>query len=57
MRAQVRKISKTQTEQDLQELGNIILEGDEYALVRKMKAMVPEYISNNSVFSSLDAKR
>jgi FlaA1/EpsC-like NDP-sugar epimerase len=57
MRAQLRKVSKSQTEQDLQELGNIILEGDEYALVRKMKAMVPEYISNNSVFSSLDANK
>ncbi len=37
-------------------LTELIVEADEYALVAKMKQMVPEFISNNSVFEKLDHK-
>ncbi len=56
MRARVRESDKPTTEQCLEELSNLILDGDDYALVRKMKEMVPEFISNNSVFTTLDRK-
>lgn len=36
------------------ELGNALLEGNDFVLVAKIKEMVPEYKSNNSVFSRLD---
>ena len=30
---------------------------DEMAIVKKMKEIVPEYISNNSIFGALDAEK
>ena len=54
MKARVRQHDEQQTAALLQQLSELILEGDDYALVRKMKEIVPEFISNNSVFASLD---
>jgi hypothetical protein len=31
--------------------------GDEFAIVERIKELVPEYISNNSRFSALDNKK
>ena len=43
-------------ERDIEELIAIADSFDDMKTVAKMKAMVPEYVSNNSVFSKLDAK-
>lgn len=56
MIARVRNFSKEEATQYIEKLSNIIIEGDDYELVRKMKEIVPEYISNNSVFANLDRK-
>lgn len=56
MKARVRKYDPADTTALLNELSNLIIEGDDFALVSKMKQIVPEYRSNNSVFSSLDLK-
>ncbi len=39
------------------ELGNALIEGNDFALVAKMKEMVPEYKSNNSIFTRLDIEK
>jgi FlaA1/EpsC-like NDP-sugar epimerase len=54
MRAQVRLHDLKEVKSLLNELSALIIENDDFALVKKMKAIVPEFISNNSVFSSLD---
>lgn len=54
MIARVRKLSREEAERFIQELSAIIVEGDIYMLVKKMKEIVPEFVSNNSVFASLD---
>ena len=54
MKARVRQHDEQQMAALLQQLSELILEGDDYALVKKMKEIVPEFISNNSVFASLD---
>ncbi len=54
MIARVRQYNKSEIERFMNELSGLIVEWDEFALVRKMKEMVPEFISNNSVFSRLD---
>lgn len=41
---------------DIDELISIADTFDEMAIVKKMKEIVPEYVSNNSVFSRLDKK-
>lgn len=56
MRARVRTSDKSKTDHCLQELSALILEGNEMALVGKMKEIVPEYISNNSIYAELDKK-
>lgn len=40
----------------INELSALIIETDEFALVAKMKQLVPEYVSNNSVYEKLDKK-
>ncbi len=54
--AQVRKGDRELVTKQLNELSVLIKEGDDFQLVAKMKEMVPEYISENSVFSCLDKK-
>lgn len=56
MKARVRLHDPADIATLLTELSNLIIEGDDFALVSKMKQIVPEYRSNNSIFSSLDLK-
>jgi FlaA1/EpsC-like NDP-sugar epimerase len=54
MRASVRSYEKTTVEKHIQTLFKLLSENDVFLLVHKLKEIVPEYISNNSVFSKLD---
>ena len=54
MLAQVRPNERAMVKQELEELRALISLGDDFKLVAKMKEIVPEYRSENSVFSSLD---
>lgn len=54
MRARVREHSKEEVNRFLRELGELLLDADDYLLVKKMKEIVPEFISNNSVYTKLD---
>lgn len=54
--AKVRDISFDLVKQSTFELEDILnTSNDEMQLVSKMKALVPEYISNNSIYEKLDA--
>ncbi len=57
LRAKVRTYMHETIEAHLTELASLILEGDEFNLVRKMKQIVPEFISNNSIYNSLDYQK
>lgn len=54
--AQVREYDYEQVEKDIDELVEIAKQFDNMATVKKMKAIVPEYKSNNSVYEVLDNK-
>src|SRR4029453_7532712 len=41
---------------EIQELIGLAQLDDNFNLVKKMKALVPEYVSNNSIYESLDAE-
>lgn len=56
LRAKVQSMPKKLVQSLIDELGELIVEGDEFALVEKMKMIVPEFISNNSVYEKLDKK-
>ena len=52
--AQVREYDYEQVEKDIDELVEIAKQFDNMATVKKMKKIVPEYKSNNSVYEALD---
>ena len=54
--AQVREYDYNEVSRDIDELVDISKQFDDMNTVRKMKEIVPEYKSNNSVFEKLDAK-
>ena len=54
--AKVREYEYENVEKDVEQLIDIADTFDDMKTVAKMKQMVPEYVSNNSVFSQLDAK-
>jgi FlaA1/EpsC-like NDP-sugar epimerase len=54
MRAKVRKYNFDQVHKEVNELLKLATSQDELKIVGKMKKIVPEYISNNSVFEALD---
>lgn len=54
-KAKVRSCDVGMLHKKLIELGNELISGDEFSLVAKMKEIVPEYKSNNSVFAQLDS--
>ena len=54
MLAQVRPNREEEVSRQLDDLLELISRGDDFALVRKMKEIVPEYRSENSVYSTLD---
>lgn len=53
--AKVREYDFTEVQKDINELIDIAHTYDDMAIVAKMKTIVPEYISKNSIYSSLDA--
>jgi FlaA1/EpsC-like NDP-sugar epimerase len=54
--AQVREYDYDKVCSDIDELIAISYQYDDMATVRKMKEIVPEYKSNNSIYESLDQK-
>lgn len=54
--AQVREYAYDDVKKEIDELIGIARTYDEMAIVKKMKEIVPEFISNNSVYSVLDEK-
>ena len=54
--AKVREYDYAQVERDIKELIEVASSYDPMAIVKKMKEMVPEFVSNNSVYSILDNK-
>lgn len=54
MRAQVRSYSHDQVENDYAELHVALKSFDHMQLVSKMKSIVPEFVSNNSIYCDLD---
>ena len=57
LRARVKGYNKKFIENSINELTHIILDENIFSLVAKMKEIVPEYISNNSVYDILDKKK
>ena len=56
MRARVSGLTYKEVSKFIDELTALIIEEDEFQIVRKMKEIVPEFVSNNSVFQVLDKK-
>lgn len=56
MRAQVNSLTHSEICEYLDDLSEIIVEADDFTLVAKMKQIVPEFISNNSIYEKLDKK-
>ncbi|MBN2615558.1 MAG: polysaccharide biosynthesis protein [Bacteroidales bacterium] len=57
MRARVSGLVNEDVNKYINELTELIIEKDEFRIVQKMKQIVPEFISNNSVFQVLDKRR
>lgn len=56
MKAKTNTISFEKINHYFVEISELIIENDEFALVHKMKQMVPGFISSNSIFEKLDQK-
>lgn len=56
MRAKVREYDTEEVKKAFELLKKALNSGEEFAIVETLKDIVPEYISNNSRFSSLDSK-
>ncbi len=56
LRAKVRSYDPAEVDDCLAKLSAIEQTSDVFAIVKEIKEIVPEYISNNSVFGSLDQK-
>ena len=54
MRAQVRNYEAVEVNALIEELAAALVSCDDFAIVRQMKRIVPEFKSNNSVFCQLD---
>ena len=52
--ASVRDYDYEKVKKDIDELIEVSMNYDDMATVKKMKEMVPEFISNNSIYSELD---
>jgi FlaA1/EpsC-like NDP-sugar epimerase len=55
-RARIMKMDTIKVNGFINDLTELIIEKDNFKLVAKMKEIVPEFISNNSVFEQLDKK-
>ena len=56
-RANVSKVLHKDVTTFLNDLSELIVENDDFALVAKMKEIVPEFVSNNSIYERLDKKK
>ena len=56
MRAKVRRYTEEEVNAKVNELINLITTCDDFKIVAQMKDIVPEFISNNSIYSRLDKK-
>lgn len=56
MRAKVRRYTQEEVDEKIETLINLIPTCDNFKIVAQMKSIVPEFISNNSVYSCLDKK-
>ena len=56
MKAMIVSMSNAEIKVLLEQLSEMILDGDNFKLVKKLKEIVPEFISNNSEYSALDKK-
>ena len=56
MRAKVRRYTEEDVNEKIETLINLIPTSDDFKIVAQMKNIVPEFISNNSIYSSLDKK-
>lgn len=54
LKAKIREYEFEEVEKHLEELKQLTKNFDNYELVKKMKAIVPEFISKNSTYESLD---
>lgn len=52
--AQIQAVNVDTIEQAIMQFPFLLKSGDDYALVRKLKQLIPEFKSNNSIFQSLD---
>lgn len=56
MRAKVRRYTEEEVDDKINELISLIPTCDNFKIVAQMKNIVPEFVSNNSVYSCLDRK-
>lgn len=56
MRAKVRHYTQDEVNREIEKLINLIPTSDDFKIVAQMKNIVPEFISNNSIYSCLDKK-
>ena len=56
MHAQVRRYPVEEVDREYNELWDVLETMDDMKIVAKMKAIVPEFVSNNSVYCQLDKK-
>ena len=54
MRAQVRRYPLDAIDREYNELWQVLETLDDMKIVAKMKAIVPEFLSNNSIYCKLD---
>jgi FlaA1/EpsC-like NDP-sugar epimerase len=57
LRAKVREYDKNSINKNFDDLTQLIIEANVFELVAKMKEIVPEFISNNSIYNVLDKQR
>lgn len=53
-RARIRPVDELDLNRKFDELSELIFKQDNFSIVAKIKDIVPEFVSNNSVFSNLD---
>ena len=56
MRAKVRRYTQEEVNHEIEKLIDLIPTSDDFKIVAQMKNIVPEFISNNSIYSCLDKK-
>ena len=57
MHAQVRRYPVEEVDREYNDLWEVLETMDDMKIVGKMKAIVPEFVSNNSVYCQLDQKK